>query len=206
MSEILTLENIYKTYPNGHVHALNDINLTIQSGEHIAIMGPSGSGKSTLLNIIGGLDIPSSGSITSNPANIGIVFQSFYLLPNLTALENVQIPMFETALTSSERRKKAEELLDTVGMGHRMNHRPYGLSVGEKQRVAIARALANDPGLLLADEPTGSLDTESTREVLKLFHKLHKTHGVTLIIVTHDHDVAARADRIIHIIDGKLVT
>jgi putative ABC transport system ATP-binding protein len=217
--ELLTLKHLSKTYADGEIKALVDISLSIYPGEYIAIMGPSGSGKSTLLHLIGGLDEPNSGQISfrgqfySQMKNldalrarkIGIVFQSFYLLPVLTALENVQIPMFEMPLNTRYRSKKAEELLHTVGMGHRKNHLPNQLSVGEKQRVAIARALANDPELILADEPTGSLDSHSSREILDLFEELHRQRGVTLVVVTHDRDVAARAKRLIQLSDGAIV-
>jgi len=205
MNELIKIENLHKTYPDGHVHALFGIDLTIKQNEYIAIMGPSGSGKSTLLNMIGGLDVPTSGSLSVHADNIGIVFQSFYLLPTLTAVENVQMPMFETSLNAKSREEKALELLSYVEMSHRPHHLPSYLSVGEKQRVAIARALANDPELILADEPTGNLDSHTAQEVLTLFDTLHKDNGKTLIVITHDMSVAKRADRIIHMLDGKLV-
>jgi putative ABC transport system ATP-binding protein len=218
MNELIKLENLNKIYPDGNVQALSDINLSIQANEYIAIMGPSGSGKSTLLNILGGLDKPTSGTISfkGKPYSaiksldylrahyIGIVFQSFYLLPSLTALENVQMPMFETNMSARAKEEKAKVLLEHVGLSHRMDHLPTHLSVGERQRVAIARSLANDPELLLADEPTGNLDSQTAQEVLALFDTLKSKLGHTIIVVTHDMRVAARAGRIIHLLDGRV--
>lgn len=215
---ILDVVNVSRTYDDGAVQALSDVSLTIQRGEYLAIMGPSGSGKSTLLNLLGALDYPTSGEVIFEgqslkrvtdldqfrAATLGFVFQSFYLLPTLTALENVQIPMFESSLSRRERAAKAAELLALVGMSHRANHLPTKLSVGERQRVAIARALANDPKLLLADEPTGNLDTPSGAVVLDLFDRLHRERGLTLVVITHDPQVAARAQRTIWIRDGRV--
>lgn len=215
---ILDVVNVSRTYDDGAVHALSDVSLTIQRGEYLAIMGPSGSGKSTLLNLLGALDYATSGDVIFEgqslssltdldrfrAATLGFVFQSFYLLPTLTALENVQIPMFESSLARRERAAKAAELLTLVGMSHRANHLPPKLSVGERQRVAIARALANDPKLLLADEPTGNLDTPSGAVVLDLFDRLHRERGLTLVVITHDPQVAARAQRTIWIRDGRV--
>jgi len=181
-------------------------------------MGPSGSGKSTLLNLLGALDRPTGGEVyfegqpLSNFSNLdrfrasslGFVFQSFHLLPTLTALENVQIPMFESALRSRERVEKAAKLLDLVGLSHRAGHLPQKLSVGERQRVAIARALANDPKLVLADEPTGNLDSASGNMILDLFDRLHQQGGLTLVVITHDPHVASRAQRTVWIRDGRL--
>jgi putative ABC transport system ATP-binding protein len=181
-------------------------------------MGPSGSGKSTLLHLLGALDEPTSGDVIFEgkslrqrtdldrfrASTLGFVFQSFYLLPTLTALENVQIPMFESSLGPRERVKKAADLLALVGMTHRQRHLPAKLSVGERQRVAIARALANDPKLLLADEPTGNLDTTSGGIVLDLFDRLHRERGLTLVVITHDGQVAARAERTIMLRDGQI--
>jgi putative ABC transport system ATP-binding protein len=200
------------------VNALRDVNLEIRRGEYVAIMGPSGSGKSTLLSMLGALDRPTSGEVyfegqpLSRLGNldrfrsekIGFVFQSFYLLPTLTALENVQIPMFEGKLRPKERVAKAQELLEAVGMSHRANHLPSRLSVGERQRVAIARSLANDPILLFGDEPTGNLDTKTADHILELFAGLHDERGVTLVVVTHSDEVAERAERVIHIRDGQV--
>jgi putative ABC transport system ATP-binding protein len=216
---LVRTEKLSKAYPDGLVQALIDVSLSIHQGEYVAIMGPSGSGKSTLLNLVGALDNPSSGDIffeeqslrkLSNldrlrSEKIGFVFQSFYLLPTLTALENVQIPMFEGPLAAAARAKKAAGLLAAVGMDHRANHLPSKLSVGERQRVAVARALANDPKLLLADEPTGNLDSHTADEVLELFKKLHQERGMTLIVVTHSEEVASRAQRIIRVRDGRIV-
>src|SRR6478672_1481468 len=182
LMQLLSVVNVSRGYDDGAVQALTNVSLEIEAGEYVAIMGPSGSGKSTLLNLLGALDEPTSGDVVYEgkslrertdldqfrASTLGFVFQSFYLLPTLTAVENVQIPMFESALGASERVAKAKELLSLVGMSHREKHLPTKLSVGERQRVAIARALANDPKLLLADEPTGNLDTASGRIVLDL--------------------------------------
>lgn len=214
----MRVQNVSRTYDDGKVLALDNVSLEIQRGEYLAIMGPSGSGKSTLLNLLGALDLPTSGEITFagrslrtqtdldqfRAATLGFVFQSFYLLPTLTALENVQIPMFESSLAPQRRVEKARELLDVVGMSHRSDHLPAKLSVGERQRVAIARALANDPKLLLADEPTGNLDSAAGNNVLELFDRLHRERGITLVVITHDSQVAARAQRTIWIRDGRI--
>jgi len=211
-------ERLSKTYPDGHVNALVDVTLEIPAGQYVAIMGPSGSGKSTMLNLLGALDRPTQGEIyfEGQPLSalkdlnrfrahkIGFVFQSFYLLPTLTAVENVQIPMFETNLPARVRQGKALELLDLVGLTHRADHLPAYLSVGERQRVAIARALANEPMLMLADEPTGNLDSHKTSEILDLFDQLHQERGVTLIVVTHSDEVAERAERVIRLRDGRV--
>jgi putative ABC transport system ATP-binding protein len=216
---LVRTEHLSKVYPDGNVNALCDVNVEIRRGEYVAIMGPSGSGKSTLLSMLGALDRPTSGEVcfegerlSSMPSldrfrseKIGFVFQSFYLLPTLTALENVQIPMFESNRPVKERAAKAKELLASVGMSHRLHHLPSKLSVGERQRVAIARSLANDPVLLFGDEPTGNLDTKTAELILGLFAKLHDESGVTLVVVTHSDEVAARADRVIHIRDGQVV-
>jgi len=215
---LLRVDHVGRTYPDGAVTALVDVSLEIRRGEYVAIMGPSGSGKSTLLNLLGTLDRPTTGEIyfEDKPLSklrdldgfrahkIGFVFQSFYLLPTLTAVENVQIPMFETSLPAAVRAKRAAELLGQVGMSHRAKHLPNQLSVGERQRVAIARALANEPQLLLADEPTGNLDSHSGSDVLDLFDQLHRERGMTLIVITHSLEVAERAERIVWIRDGHL--
>ncbi|MBW3596203.1 MAG: ABC transporter ATP-binding protein [Planctomycetes bacterium] len=218
-SDILVrTEHLTKIYPDGHVNALRDVSLEIRRGEYVAIMGPSGSGKSTLLSMLGALDRPTSGEVyfegepLSRMSNldrfrsekIGFVFQSFYLLPTLSALENVQIPMFEGKLPPKERVERAKELLAAVNMSHRADHLPTKLSVGERQRVAIARSLANDPVLLFGDEPTGNLDTKTADTILALFERLHQKSGVTLVIVTHSDEVAAHAGRTIHIRDGQV--
>jgi putative ABC transport system ATP-binding protein len=216
---ILRAHGLGKVYPDGDVNALIDVTFAIRRGEYVAIMGPSGSGKSTLLNLLGALDSPTSGEVFfwDDPLSkmgsldrfrsekIGFVFQSFYLLPTLTAGENVQIPMFEGPLPPAQRAKKAGELLEAVGMSHRATHLPSRLSVGERQRVAIARALANDPAILLADEPTGNLDSRSGQEVLDLFARLHRDREMTLVVITHSRDVANRAQRMIEIRDGRIV-
>ena len=183
-------------------------------------MGHSGSGKSTLLNMLGMLDRPTSGEVfldgqpvsqvrnldSLRAQKIGFVFQSFYLLPVLSAMENVQVPMFEGNLPLAQRPKKAVELLELVNLGHRINHSPLQLSVGERQRVAIARALANDPLLLLADEPTGNLDSKSADTVFDLFAQLHRERGMTIVLITHSEDLGVRADRIIRMEDGRLLS
>ncbi len=216
---LVRAEHLSKTYPDGQVNALNDVSLCVRRGEYVAIMGPSGCGKSTLLNLLGALDRPTSGEVwfEEQPLSrmakpdrlraqkIGFVFQSFYLLPTLTAAENVQVPMFEGPLPARERVKRAAELLQTVGLSHRANHLPAKLSVGERQRVAIARALANSPALLLADEPTGNLDSRTAGEVLDLFGDLHRGKGMTLVVVTHGSEVADRAQRVVQMRDGRIV-
>lgn len=215
---LLEVVGVSRSYDDGAVQALSDVSLSIRAGEYLAIMGPSGSGKSTLLNLLGALDHPTVGDIVFEgqslrrhanldqfrATTLGFVFQSFYLLPTLTALENVQIPMFETSLGPRARAAKAADLLTLVGMSHRSGHLPAKLSVGERQRVAIARALANDPKLLLADEPTGNLDTPAGEVVLELFDRLHRQRGLTLVVITHDAEVAARAERTVWIRDGRL--
>ena len=202
------------------VHALRGVSLTVETGEYVAIAGPSGSGKSTLLHILGGIDPPSSGAVTLEGrrldrlsdreltrlrlTRIGFVFQRFHLLPVLTAIENVELPMAEAGVGRRERRDRARELLDYVGLGDRGGHRATQLSGGEMQRVAIARALANRPALLLADEPTGELDQETGEEILALFRRINRD-GATLVVVTHDERLAAEASRVIHMQDGRIV-
>ena len=211
-------ESVSREFDGGAVQALRDVSLTVGRGEYLAIMGPSGSGKSTLLNLLGALDRPDRGDVyfQGEPLSrmkdlarfrartVGFVFQSFHLLPTLTALENVQIPMFAGPLRARQRVRKAEALLATVGMSHRAGHLPGKLSVGERQRVAIARALANDPELLLCDEPTGNLDSAAGAGVLDLFDMLHRQRGMTLVVITHGNEVAARAQRTVWIRDGRL--
>lgn len=219
MSNIVEINNLVKSYENGHIKALNGIDLTIKEGEFVSIIGPSGSGKSTLLNMLGALDLPDSGSINvagydllSNKKlnefraqKIGFVFQLHNLIPNLSVVENIEIPMFTSKMSNDEMRTRALDLLDVVGLREKASQKPSKLSGGERQRVAIARALANNPSIILADEPTGSLDSKTSTKILKQLIELHKTQNVTLIIVTHDMDVAKLADRTIEVLDGKLV-
>jgi putative ABC transport system ATP-binding protein len=218
---ILSARELHKDYPmNGAaVHALRGVSLEVRAGEYIAIAGPSGSGKSTLLQLIGGIDTPSSGSVDLlgtrldalsdreltrlRLTRLGFVFQRFHLLPVLTACENVELPMAEAGVGRRQRRERASELLAYVGLGQRAGHRATQLSRGEMQRVAIARALANQPALLLADEPTGELDAATGTEILSLFRRLNQD-GTTLVVVTHDERLAAEADRVIHMLDGRI--
>ena len=220
MSNIVEINNLFKSYEDGRIKALNGIDLFIREGEFVSIIGPSGSGKSTLLNMLGALDLPDSGSIRvagydlskSKKLNvfraqkIGFVFQLHNLIPNLSVVENIEIPMFTSKLSNKEMRFKALGLLDDVGLRDKAFQLPSKLSGGEWQRVAIARALANNPSIILADEPTGSLDSRTSAKILSQLINLHDDYNVTLIIVTHDMDVANRADRIIKVLDGKLVT
>lgn len=216
---LLRVDKVSRLYPDGEVTALVDVTLEIHRGQYVAIVGPSGSGKSTLLNLLGALDRPTSGQVYFNgqplseiddldalrSREIGFVFQSFHLISTLSVLENVQIPMFETELTARQRESKARQLLESVALGHRLHHLPGNLSVGERQRTAIARALANDPPLLLADEPTGNLDSHAGSEVLALFDQLHRERGLTLVVITHSGSVAVRAQRVVTIRDGRVV-
>ena len=215
---LLRIEAVSRQFDEGAVQALRNVSLSIGRGEYLAIMGPSGSGKSTLLNLLGALDRPDQGEIffegqslgrltdlaRFRARSLGFIFQSFHLIPTLTALENVQIPMFAGVLPARQRANKAESLLALVGMSHRGGHLPPKLSVGERQRVAIARSLANDPLLLLADEPTGNLDSAAGAGVLDLFDKLHQQQGLTLVVISHAQDVAARAQRTVWIRDGQV--
>ena len=212
-------EDLWKIYPDGDVTALAGVDLTIRKGEYAAITGPSGCGKSTLLNLLGGLDRPTRGEVfflgeplskvadldSIRSHKIGFVFQSFHLLPTLSVEENVQVPMFEGPLGMKERAKKAHALLDLVGLSHRLGHLPGQLSVGERQRVAIARSLANDPVVILADEPTGNLDSRNAADVLDLFDRLNRDRGTTLVIITHSEECAARTSREIRMRDGKVL-
>ncbi|MEN1681700.1 MAG: ABC transporter ATP-binding protein [Planctomycetota bacterium] len=208
-----------KRYPDGDVTAVNGVTIDIAEGSYVSIMGRSGSGKSTLLNLLGGLDKPTSGEVlfrgrsyadfpsldAVRSRHLGFVFQSFHLLPTLGALENVQVPMFESGRSASQRRKRAEELLALVNMTHRANQLPHRLSVGERQRVAIARSLANEPDVLLADEPTGNLDSKNGAEVLDLFDRVHQEQGVTIVVITHGSEVAERAQRRLTYRDAKII-
>lgn len=218
---ILQLDNIYKDYLTGKmvVPVLKDVCLHVEEGEYVAIMGPSGSGKSTLMNIIGCLDEPTKGTFLLNGKNvlglsdneiadqrlhnIGFVFQTFQLLGRQTALENVALPLIYAGISKKERQKRAAEALKKVGLGDRMDFLPTQLSGGQKQRVAIARAMVNNPKILLADEPTGALDSKSSIQVMELFEKLND-EGVTVVMITHDSDVARHAKRIVYIFDGEL--
>jgi len=215
---LIVVDRVSKYYPDGQVRALDNISTTFGHHEYVAIMGPSGSGKSTLLNLVGALDEPTEGTIrfqdesiatmrdldAFRSSKIGFVFQTFYLLPTLSAEENVQVPMFERPLHARERSKKAKELLELVGIGHRAAHLPKQLSVGERQRVAVARALANDPILLLADEPTGNLDSKTADQILDLFDLLHAERQMAIIMITHDAKAAERTVRTVHLRDGRV--
>ena len=222
MMALIQAHNLVKLYRMGDetVHALDGVTFTVERGEYCAIVGPSGSGKSTLMNILGGLDTPSDGRLVIagrdmgemsdellaefRNQTIGFVFQSFNLLPRLTALENVELPMIYGGVEPKERRERAADLLKRVGLGERMGHRPTQLSGGQQQRVAIARALAGPPSLILADEPTGALDTSTGAEIMALFRQLNRD-GATVVIVTHDHEVAAQTRRTIEMRDGHIV-
>lgn len=216
---LVSLEQVCRTYRDGNVRALAEVSLEIPTGQFVSVTGPSGCGKSTLLQLIGGLDRPTSGRVCFRGVpleegvdldrlrsrEIGFVFQAFHLLPNLTAGENVQLPMFGDGRSDAERSSRAADLLAAVGLADRGRHLPGELSIGQRQRVAIARALANQPVLLLADEPTGSLDTASGREVMDLLGQLHAEQGLTLVVVTHDAEVAARGERQVRMLDGRIV-
>ncbi|MCR8979734.1 ABC transporter ATP-binding protein [Brevibacillus laterosporus] len=219
---MLTVTDIRKTFMNGdsELPILKGVNFTVNKGEFVAIMGPSGSGKSTFMNMLGCLDRPSSGSyvldgveVTTLNENqqadlrnqkIGFVFQAFNLLPRISAVRNVELPMLYAGISLSERKKRAEEALISVGLKERMDHKPPQMSGGQKQRVAIARSLVNRPAILLADEPTGNLDSRSTTEVMAIFQKLH-AQGVTIILVTHELDTAQHAERIVVFKDGVII-
>lgn len=218
---VIALKNIIKVYGTGEgeVRALDGVSLTIQKGEYVALMGPSGSGKSTLMHILGCLDLPSGGEYWLSDQNvsgltedqlaevrnrrIGFVFQAFNLLARTSALTNVELPLAYRGTSRAERTKRAREALERVGLGGRLHHKPSELSGGQKQRVAIARALVQNPDVLLADEPTGNLDSKSTHDILALFDELHK-EGRTIVLVTHEDEVGARAGRIIRLRDGRL--
>ena len=218
---VAQLRDVSKVYGSGEteVKALNGLDLDVLRGDYLAVMGASGSGKSTAMNVLGCLDRPTSGSYRLNGTaveqldddaladlrnqELGFVFQQFHLLPHSTALENVMLPMIYAGLSASERQQRGTAALQQVGLGQRMDNRPNQLSGGQQQRVAIARAIINKPALLLADEPTGALDSRTTNDVLNLFDELH-AQGITLVLVTHEDEVAARAQRVIHFRDGKV--
>jgi putative ABC transport system ATP-binding protein len=220
---LLDLKSITKDYPLGQtvVHALRGLDLSIEKGEIVAIMGPSGSGKSTLMHVLGALDTPTTGTasleghnlqelgenelVTLRGRKVGFVFQTFNLIQALTALQNVELPMTFLGVKKSARSERAQALLEKVGLGDRMEHRPNELSGGERQRVAIARALANNPEIILADEPTGNLDSETGATILDLLKRLSVEEGKTMILITHDPDAAAIAHRIIRLRDGRVV-
>lgn len=222
-NSLIKMRGIWKTYQMGTelLHALKEVSFDVRQGEYLAIIGPSGSGKSTMMNLIGCLDSPTKGEYWINGSQvaemtddelarirnkeIGFVFQTFNLLPRATALHNVELPLIYAGISASERHKKASSSLEAVELGDRTGHRPNELSGGQRQRVAIARALVNDPSILLADEPTGALDTNTSAEIMTLFEKLH-AQGNTIIIVTHEMEVAERAHRIITIRDGEIET
>lgn len=222
MSTLIELKNIHKSYPldGFDLEILKGIDLKIEQGEFVAIMGPSGSGKSTLMNILGCLDTPSSGSYALDGRNvenldadelaeirnqkIGFVFQGFNLLSRTSALENVELPMFYAKVPQNVRRRKAIKALESVGLRERMHHQPNQLSGGQQQRVAIARAIVNEAPIIFADEPTGNLDTKMSVEIMELFTKLNRDLKRTIILVTHEEDIALYADRIIKIVDGEI--
>lgn len=221
MSNIIHLESIIKNYYPGSevVHALRSISLDIEKNEYVAIMGPSGSGKSTLMNIIGCLDTPTSGTYILNDQDasklidnqlaeirnreIGFVFQTFNLLPRYTALENVMLPLVYAGVPKQERIERARKSLENVGLADRMEHRPNELSGGQRQRVSVARALVNNPAIILADEPTGNLDSKTSIDIMALFHDIHY-NGNTIILVTHEEMIARHAHRIIRLLDGHI--
>jgi putative ABC transport system ATP-binding protein len=218
---LIDLKDIYKIYQMGstQINALDGLDCTIDKGEYVALMGPSGSGKSTLMNVIGCLDSPSSGTYLLNGTNvstmtdddlatvrnveIGFVFQSFNLLPRTSALENVALPLVYAGVAKKERLERAQLVLEKVGLGDRGDHKPNELSGGQRQRVAIARALINNPSIVLADEPTGNLDSKSSLEIMALFEEIH-AEGNTVVMVTHEEDIAKYAKRTIRMIDGKM--
>lgn len=223
MSAIISLKNISRTYTIGSetIHALRSVTLDIKKGEYVALMGPSGSGKSTLMNVLGCLDTPSGGEYILNGKSvaqmldndlaevrnkeIGFVFQTFNLLPRSTALENVALPLVYAGMKKDARIIRATEVLEQVGLGNRIHHKPNELSGGQRQRVAVARALVNNPSIILADEPTGNLDSKTSIEIMGLFEEIHKK-GNTIILVTHEEDIAQHAHRIVRLKDGLVET
>jgi putative ABC transport system ATP-binding protein len=218
---LISIKNLNRTYVMGAevVEALKDVSLNIQQNEYVALMGPSGSGKSTLMNLLGCLDSPTKGEYWLNNIEvstmedgelaevrnkqIGFVFQTFNLMPRLSALENVALPLVYAGMSKADRLEKAKKVLSSVGLGDRIHHRPNELSGGQRQRVAVARALVNDPAIILADEPTGNLDSKTSYEIMGLFEEIHKL-GNTVILVTHEHDIALHAHRIVRMRDGNI--
>lgn len=223
MEKMISVEDLKKTYVMGteKVHALKKITIDIHKNEYVALMGPSGSGKSTLMNLLGCLDTPTSGTYMLNGINvsqmtdselatvrnreIGFVFQTFNLLPRLSSLDNVALPLVYSGMSKAEREERASHVLDIVGLGDRMSHKPNELSGGQRQRVAIARALVNNPAIILADEPTGNLDTKTSIEIMEIFENI-QNNGNTVILVTHEPDIAEHAHRIIRLRDGLVET
>lgn len=219
--EIIRIEEVYKIYQIGNqvVRALNGVSTSINSNEYVALMGPSGSGKSTLMNVLGCLDVPTKGDYFLNGANvshliddqlaeirnkeIGFVFQTFNLLPRYSTLDNVALPLVYSGIPKKRRNERAAEVLELVGLADRMNHKPNELSGGQRQRVAVARALVNNPSIILADEPTGNLDSKTSYEIMNLFNEIHAKNN-TVILVTHEEDIAKYAHRIIRMRDGKI--
>ena len=217
-SPLLEVRDLHKSYDDGRIEALRGVNLSIEAGDFLAISGASGSGKSTLLQLLGGLDTATSGQVLFQNAvlgsaiglddyrarHVGFIFQAFYLLPTLRAIENVQVPMFAVKQTGESRAQRAKDLLCEMGLEHRLNQYPNELSAGERQRVAIARALANHPSVLLADEPTGNLDSVNSAKIMEMLIGIQKKRGMTLVVVTHENDIANSAPRHIRIRDGKI--
>jgi len=219
---VVRTENVRKVYRMGavEVEALKGVTLEVYAGEYISIMGPSGSGKTTLFNMIGGLDKPTSGRVYIDEVDvaqldayelawlrcrkIGYIFQTFNLIPVMSALENVMLPMIFAGMTSDDAREKAAALLDRVGLGDRLLHKPYELSGGQQQRVAVARAMANDPAIILADEPTGNLDLKTGTEIIELLREMNQESGVTVISATHDHKMISVSDRVVWVRDGRV--
>ena len=217
---VVEVKDLLKVYGDGHkIHALDNVSFTVRAGEFVSVMGPSGSGKSTLLNMLGALDKPTSGQVIINGQNmsrlrdvdtfrartVGFVFQLHNLIPTLSSVENVEVPMQGQGLSPAQRRQRADELLTLVGLGDRLHHVPGQLSGGQRQKVAIARALANQPAILLADEPTGNLDSQSGDEVMSLLEDLHSQHGMTIFVVTHDMSIARRTHRVLVMKDGRII-
>jgi putative ABC transport system ATP-binding protein len=215
---LLEVRDLRKSYDDGRIEALRGVDLSIAAGEYVTISGPSGSGKSTLLQLLGGLDTPTSGEVlfqnallgsaidldTYRSRQVGFIFQAFYLMPTLRAIENVQVPMLAVAQNANHRAQRAEALLHEMGLDDRINQYPNQLSAGERQRVAIARALANEPSILLADEPTGNLDSVNSARIMEILTGIQKQRGMTLIVVTHEDEIARSAPRHIRIRDGRI--